>query len=79
MVRSEAGFSYDAKCKRVSVGSRSTTRTTQGAGGTGTSMSPGGASGSLAPDEKQPDALPLRGADWFYTRRACERSPRVRE
>jgi hypothetical protein len=74
-VQAIAGFGYDATCKRVTDGSMTTTRTALRGGGSGTSMRLG-RNTSLVHDDKQPDALPLQGSDWFYTKRACERSPR---
>lgn len=73
-VHSEVQFAYDAKCKRVSGGGRSTTWGTPGSNTRGMSQS-GNVSGSLAPAERE-DAFPFSGTPWFYTRRACERSPR---
>ena len=72
-VHSEATFSYDPRCKRVTAGAQSTTWTTPGHGGRGTSHR-GSWSASVGPSTLE-DELPLTG-EWFYTRRGCERSPR---
>lgn len=73
-VHSEASFTYDARCKRVTTGFRSTSWTTPGSGGR-TSSTASSYSASLAPAEHE-DGLPITG-DWFYTRRGRERSPRI--
>ena len=73
-VSTKVQFAYDAKCKRVTIGARTTNRSSPGGPGWGSTLS-GGWTASLAEPGRE-DALPFQSDQWFYTRRACERSPR---
>lgn len=73
----EATWDYEPKCK---VWMPKGTRFSKKTGGLGMGSSTRPASNirptPLAAPEHEPDALPFRPAAWFYTRRACEHSPR---